>query len=257
VRVLVVSAVLVVAASRGWAGPPGLTPGPNASPYHAVPPLPGGEDLPAPLDALGAVTESPTPADRLDQPGFTASIAPDGTVRFDDRALGGGTGAATLAPFLSFDLSDVVMRAIGDDPYLARKLALLDATFDERMVRRARHDAATMRRALGELPRYLAAVWATRRWSPALRRRILFALWDEAAEDGNELVRRGGAEARATIEAFVARVLSPEHPHAFSAAELDELNLGRGSRARFAPYPAPPVLARPRPLAPARLARAL
>jgi hypothetical protein len=101
-----------------------------------------------------------------------------------------------------------------------------------------------MRRALDDLPVYLEAVWQQTAWSPAVRRRVLFALWDETAEEGNALLVAGGAEARATIEHFIARRIPPGHRHAFTQGELSELNRMRTSRHAFAPYdgrtPAPP-----------------
>ena len=49
--------------------------------------------------------------------------------------------------------------------------------------------------------------------------------------------REGGAEARASIERFIARRIPPGHRHAFTGGELAELNRVRTSRHTFAPYP--------------------
>jgi hypothetical protein len=65
---------------------------------------------------------------------------------------------------------------------------------------------------------------------------VLFALWDEAAEDGNEFLRAGGAEARRLIEEFIAYRLPPGSREGFRAHELVRLNRIRHSRQSFAPY---------------------
>ena len=148
-----------------------------------------------------------------------------------------------LLAWLSFDATDIVMRAAGEDPYLAEKLRIMDGTREERMAVRRQYDRVVMRRALDDLPTYLDAVWRQTAWSPAVRRRILFALWDEAAEEGNALLVAGGAEARATIEGFIARTIPPGTRHAFTDREVAELNRIRTSRHTFAPYPAPEVKA--------------
>jgi hypothetical protein len=93
-----------------------------------------------------------------------------------------------------------------------------------------------MERALADLPAYLQAVWAYPGWSPSTRRRVLFALWDEAAEEGNDLIVEGGERARNTIARFIAAKLPPGSPDAFTDKELVALNRARTSRTRFQPY---------------------
>lgn len=235
-RATVVAVLLLAAAGSARAQAPGQT-GPLED--QAVPPLP--EDVPSPRPMLPPPARAGEAARQMaivfDNGGFSAVVGEDGSIDFVDRSLGGG--AMPLLAWLSFDATDVVMRAAGEDPYLAEKLRIMDGTREERMAVRRRHDRVVMRRALDDLPAYLDAVWRQSAWSPALRRRILFALWDEAAEEGSALLVAGGAEARATIERFIARTIPPGSRQAFSPGELAELNRIRTSRRAFAPYPAP------------------
>jgi hypothetical protein len=233
-RVMLAVLVVAWASSSALAQAPGQT-APNDA--RAVPPLP--ENIPSPRPTLPPPEGREQLAVVFDNGGFSAVIGEDGSIGFVDHSLGGG--AMPLLAWLSFDATDIAMRAAGEDPYLAEKLRIMDGTREERMAVRRRHDRVVMRRALDDLPAYLDAVWQQTAWTPATRRRILFALWDEAAEEGNALLVAGGAEARATIERFIAETIPPGSRHAFSGAELADLNRIRTSRHAFAPYPAPHV----------------
>lgn len=214
----------------------------NGSDYHATAALP--EVYPSPMPTLPPpsrrASEASTGAVQFDRGGFSTTLGADGSIHFTDHSLA-GAGWGGLVAWLTFDVSDQIMRAGGDDPYLGEKLRIMDETREERMAVRRLYDATMMRRALDDLPRYLAAVWQQRAWSTAVRRRILFALWDEAAEDGTELMRAAGDEAREIIETFVAQHLPAGSPHAFRGDELVGLNRVRTSRVRFAPYDAEPT----------------
>jgi hypothetical protein len=234
---LIAFAVLFTPAAALAQQAPGQTPplGMSGSEYHAVPRLPPPARAGETGGQIGVV---------FDRGGFSAVLGEDGSIDFVDHHLGGG-GAMVLLAWLTFDATDEAMRAANQDPYLAEKLRIMDETRDERMAVRRRHDRIVMRRALDDLPTYLDAVWRQPAWTPQIRRRILFALWDEAAEEGNELLVAGGAEARATIERFIARTIPPGSRHAFSDGELTELNRIRTSRHAFAPYHSgpPPLVA--------------
>lgn len=141
-----------------------------------------------------------------------------------------------------FDISDWMMRRHGDDPYASRKLAVLDATRERRAMIGSAYRASQLARAGEIMGDNLARLWGAV-GEPAARRRELFALWDECAETGADNVVKAGADARARLVAFVARVLPPGSPDAFTAAELAEMNARRVSRAAFAPYDAPAAAA--------------
>jgi hypothetical protein len=156
---------------------------------------------------------------------FLARVADDGSVTFRDIWVKYDPRIVAMR----FDLTDMVMRWRGEDPYRYEKAKFLAATFDERMKMRAAHDAERMRGALLDLPRRLAAIW--RRPMPASeRRRILFDLWDQC-DEGED-----GASARAIIVAFVRARLPAGTSDAFSSEELATLNGARTTQARFEPY---------------------
>ncbi len=243
-------AFVVAVVSLSWTGsvavaqPPGLTPpGGHLPQHHAVPPLPNVFQSPMPTlppPSRNAPFEATI--------GFTFGlnrvrgvVHPDGSIEFDDERGGFWAGVDPilgLAALFQFNATDGAMRAARQDPYSAEKLRIMEETFEQRVAMREAHDTVVMVRALDDLPNYLAAVWKQRAWSPETRRRILFALWDEAAEDGNEFLRVSGAEARKRIEEFIAHRLPPGSRHAFRPAELARLNRHRQSRVTFAPYEA-------------------
>jgi hypothetical protein len=171
--------------------------------------------------------------------GFEARIGADGRVRFHDRSSIRGEGIVT--PFFLFvvgsiDVTDMIMRRLGQDPYGYEKRAFLESTFEQRARMRMRFDERTMETALVALPSYLGRVWRYQPWDAALRKRVLFALWDECAEDGNPLMREGGAQARRIIEEFMRSELPEGSPAGFTAAEIAALNRRRTSERAFAPY---------------------
>ena len=93
-----------------------------------------------------------------------------------------------------------------------------------------------MRAALDGLPDYLFAIWRRPGWSYSLRRRILFELWDECAEQGESFRVAGGNTARRTIEEFVRTFLPADSPYGYRPEELAALNSRRESRGAFTPY---------------------
>jgi len=170
-------------------------------------------------------------------PGFEAKVGADGRVKFNDINI--RANVYLVPPFIFvagiLDVSDVIMRLLGVDPYQYAKLQFMKRTFNERLAMRRRWESANMQRGLIRLPSYLAAVWR-QPWPASLRRAVLFELWDECAESGNKLMRDGGAQARSLIERFVARYLPPGSRDGYTVAELRWLNTRRTSRAAFAPY---------------------
>ncbi len=176
---------------------------------------------------------------RHDTKTWSARVGADGRVHLSDKPSiqGGLIFAPPLIVFGgTFDATDMLMRWLGEDPYQYQKLQFMKRTFERRAVMRKRASARQMERALVALPAYLRAVWNQTSWSPALRRRVLFALWDEAAERGNAQTRDGGRRARRLIELFVQTNLPPGSPKGYTARELMVLNQARTSIASFTPY---------------------
>jgi hypothetical protein len=241
---VVLIAAASILATAEVAAQPGSSPG---APQHATPPMP--QVMPSPMTSLpppvstapGETRSQPFPNSTVPfsiaEPGFVAHVGSDGRVRFSDGHRSGGLLIdPTSGPGgrWSFDLTDMLFG--GPDPHLAAKLAVLDSTRTHRLRMKANHETELMDRALGDLTHYLHAVWSHRVWSPTVRRRVLFELWDEAAERGNSLMVDGGVRARVIISHFIAARLPPGSQDAYTAAELAQLNQGRASLAAFAPY---------------------
>jgi hypothetical protein len=167
------------------------------------------------------------------------SLAPGrprlGDVDRDERIPGDpGTGGQ---PILGggFDLTDGVMRASGQDPYAARKIAFLDRTRDERRRLAVAARSEDLREALHRTRADLERLW--RAPGPAAEKRhVLFLLWDECAESGPEEVMATSRAVRGAIVAFVRRRLPAGSADAFTDGELARENARRTSAERFEPY---------------------
>ncbi|HEY3359976.1 MAG TPA: hypothetical protein VGQ83_42385, partial [Polyangia bacterium] len=199
-------------AGRGAGSGAGAGAGAGDPVLGRVPDLPSGEPYPLRPDGARGLVYG-------DQR-FTAHVAPDGSVRFDDRH---GSFDPTRLAF-GFDLNDEIMRLRGHDPYGYEKRKFLAATWERRLRMRERADRDTMRRALRELPDRLEAIWGDAGRSVAERRRLLFLLWEEA-----DTATEGGRQARRTIEGFVRRRLPRGTPAGFTDEELGRL-AGRAAR---------------------------
>src|SRR5689334_3579867 len=114
-----------------------------------------------------------------------------------------GLPTALIIPVVggTFDPTDWLMRRRGEDPYAAKKLALLDATRAERV--RLGRDHRTRQLALTPqiVQRSLAAVAALT--DARARKHALFELWDDCAETGEPAVVAGGEAARRLVIAFI------------------------------------------------------
>lgn len=149
----------------------------------------------------------------------------------------GGGGTTVIVPVLAggFDPTDWLMRRHGDDPYSARKLALLDKTRDERVQIGTRHRAERLAMTPQIIRKNLDALWAATA-DPRVRKQALFDLWDECAEIGDPTVVEGGNAARRLVIAFIRAHLPAGSPDAYTSAELAALARARHSKATFLPY---------------------
>jgi len=221
---------------RAGAGRPEGPPPPNALRFPDRTPLPVPGKGPGPLgpdakpDGDGGY--------RFERTTFVARVRRDGTVKIEDNPDINGrfTGLGIAA---SFDLTDMIMRAIGDDPYAFEKLKILDATREARAGMAREDRSGRIRAALVRLPRDLARIWAYERWDAAERRRVLFRLWDEVVEEGEAELVRAGAQVRGIICNFIRQHLSAGGPAAYTSEELAELNRRRKSKTAFDPYSEP------------------
>jgi hypothetical protein len=199
----------------------------------------------------------------IDEGPFVARVARDGKVTFQDRSSVGFKlnipsrreigqvleswqkdpyGVAMrhegrTPPIIDgrFELTDLAMRAAGQDPYAHRKMALLDRTRDERMQMAAAEKSDDLRAALARTPSHLEHIWRAP-GTLAEKRRLLFQLWDECAESGSDEVLAASRAVRASIVAFIRRRLPTGSRAAYSERELTRLNARRTSRDRFEPY---------------------
>ncbi len=238
---LIASSLLLSLGGRARAQPSTVTPGaPDSYPANlALPPLPGAThspmtSLPPPQSKEAETPNSSGFGSSLQRPGYEAFIRLDGSLVFDSKFLDTSlTSDPTVGPRYggSFDLTDLFGQ---EDPYLQEKLALLEETFEYRTTLRKQHTGRTLDRALANLPAYLTAVWQQESWDLVTRRRLLFALWDECAEDGANA--RGGQDARRHIELFIAHSLPKHSPQGFTDEELHTLNAARTSHSEFVPY---------------------
>jgi hypothetical protein len=177
------------------------------------------------------------------RPGYRFSIDSDGSIHFADRPpieLGPALLLGMVGIVGTFDLTDLVMRLHGDDPYSYDKARVIELTRDMRSKMTDHDRAHRLREAVAVLPRQLLALWSRRDLAPAGRRKMLFSLWDELLEGGTSPEARAAIEARTTILTFVRTRIPAGTPDAFTPTELTQLNARRRSQATFAPYaPAP------------------
>lgn len=206
----------------------------DLSPKLSVPPFeaqgPGVELPPPPKDPRKKSTAGG--GYRFEDPTFTAKVAPDGTVEFEDRGYDGEDGNPLS---FTFDVNDWMASAAGDDPYSHEKRRFLEATREERLEMARIACGERLSRSLVNLPSRLEQIWASAQ-PPEDKRRVLFDLWDECAESGSPELKRYGQLARATILHFIRKRLPKGSEHSYSALELKRLNDERISRLRFEPY---------------------
>jgi hypothetical protein len=173
---------------------------------------------------------------RRDKSTFRVHIRRDGSVKIQDVGSAGIDGASGLGLSGHFDLTDMLMRAHGEDPYRYEKEKILNETREERAKMAIADRAERLREAVHKMPDYLTKVWGHAGWSDAQRRQLLFLLWDEVAESGDDEVVHAGVEVRRTIEAFIREHLPAGGPRAYTDEELRALNETRTAHERFAPY---------------------
>ena len=166
-----------------------------------------------------------------DGPSFSAKIALDGSVDFDNHAIRDFKGLSG-----GFDATDLLMRGRHQDPYRYEKEKFMETTAKLRadLSRKARQ--ARLEASLAALPMNLERVWGDASRSPRERRRDLYAMWREAAGSDDE-VGAAGRKARATIEAFIRERLPAGSEDAYTDEELRRYN-ARAGALKFQPYAA-------------------
>ena len=197
--------------------------------------------LPSPADlgrglARWFETDRGTYGEPLD-PAKLAPLSKDFHVTPGASTDAGDRAPTVLIPVIGggFDVNDWLMRNHVGDPYASRKLALLDATRDERAQIGGRHLAAQLRRAAEIMQRNLDALWQATR-DPRARKQALFELWDECVELGDPQLVEAGQAARRLVIGFIRARLPAGSAGAYTAAELAALARTKQSTAAFRPY---------------------
>lgn len=188
---------------------------------------PGEDDV---VDLHGRIPGVPMTSFRAP---LECSSAGGGGPPTDSAGLG-----ATVRP--NFDLNDLALSAVGDDPLAAQKRWFLRQTEELRDDLSAKAHARAVGLAPAAARRRAAEILGDRTTPAAQRRRLLFELWDESEEPSSDDDQRpealAGARARAEIESAIREQLPEGSAEAYGAAELARLNERRASRRPFAPY---------------------
>ena len=182
---------------------------------------------------------------------FVAFLRADGRVDFRNKGA-----KASWTQIGIGDPGGLVAKAAGSDPNARLKAKLLEATFELRLGMAIKFQKKQIDKGLRRLKKDLEKIWTDERRDLAARKRLLFERWDECDEpediaggssslpgfaeaDASELdtARRDAAgKARQEIEKFVRKHAPKGSPEAYSSSELAELNRGRSSKQKFAPY---------------------
>jgi hypothetical protein len=204
---------------------------------------------------------------RFHRPGFNADIGPDGKVRFrlkppsaddgapmhpqgsyGDRVMGafdglgprirggwvpGGSGGSLGS---GGDVTELVMRAKGEDPYYAQKIQFLDQTRNWRLDLKKRAFQWRAKKYLLSLPSRLRRIWNDEQLTIDNKKRRFFELWDECLEPDGSKRGRLAQRARSIIIDFIKEHLPVSGPHAYTRKQLQEFRKRREGKRPFDPY---------------------
>jgi hypothetical protein len=248
----VATLTLVFVASPAARGADGGGGAPEHRPHDAGGGPPGAKL--GPLPSAGAATERPGSGEAearyalepradggffYEAPQFTAVVAPDGTVAFQDRRLVYSAPKSTF----TFDLSDEFVRELAHGTlYPHEKANFLAATFLQRTAMAGRWYADQKRAAQADLPHRLDALWADTRYRRRERRRVIFLLWAETNGSTAD-----GRSAAAIIETWIRQRLPRGSADAYSDVELKALSGDPSTQRPFRPYGSPLEMRFPSP----------
>ena len=160
--------------------------------------------------------------------GLEARVAPDGRIAFNDPAAVEYTGLG-----LRFDVTEAVMRAMGDDPYAAQKARIAAETREQRFCLTLKEAEGDRRNAIFRLKDNLERIAADPSLPPAARRAAVFDLWEGCLDSSDDAL---ASAARATIVAFIRRAFPAGTATAYTPVELAMLNRRRNCTRPFDPY---------------------
>jgi hypothetical protein len=162
-------------------------------------------------------------------PAFSAKIAMDGSVSFNDHSIRDFKGLSG-----SFDITELAMKGRHQDPYRYEKEKFMESTNKLRAELQSRARKEALESSLQRLPSHLEAIWADGTRPAHERRRALYVVWREASGTDDE-VGAAGKKARATVEAFIRERLPLGSADAYSDEELKRYN-ARTAVIKFDPY---------------------
>jgi hypothetical protein len=167
--------------------------------------------------------------------GWEAKVRDDGSITFKDKYIS-YLGIRNFAVTFAFDITDIVMRAMGQDPYVAAKLEYMRKTRPWRMQLRKRWKAKIERQHLTKLGRRLLKMWKRKNLTYAKKRAILFKLWNEYLEpDGSESSTKAQIGRKIIIK-FIRKYLPKGSANAYTEKELDDIADERAGLNPFVPY---------------------
>jgi len=179
---------------------------------------------------------------RATQEPYHAEISSDGRIKFRDRPNveieGIRISEEYLIPVIAgrFDVTDAIMASLGETLYPYRKLKLMDESREMRAGMAQADHAHQLKKALKNYSRHLHWLWNQAPLPVWERKKALFALWDECAEEGSVAVLTTARSIRAKTLMFIRKKLPKGTQHAYSTSELETLNQQRQSSEKFAPY---------------------
>lgn len=160
-------------------------------------------------------------------PMFTARVAPNGEVTFEDGADVNTNGFSASG---NFDLQGAIMGAQGQDPRAAERERFMRETRAEREAMEDEYRREVQQRQVRRIRGELRSVWARTDRSAERRRRRIFFLWDRITDDGSM------DDVKAAVLTFIRINLPQGSADAFTSDELATMNARRRSRREFAPY---------------------
>jgi hypothetical protein len=169
--------------------------------------------------------------------GLQARVAPDGRISFDDPPAVKYTGLG-----LRFDVTELAMRAIGDDPYAAQKARIAAETREARFCLTLKEAEGDKRTAVFRLKQNLERIAADPSLPAAAKRAAVFDLWEGCLDTSDDALANA---ARATIVAFIRRAFPAGSTNAYTPVELALLNRRRNCTRPFDPYTARTSVRRP------------
>ncbi len=209
--------------------------------YTAAYDLPPGAPPPPEVPTSGHLRPVGGGRHESDQDVFTVHVAEDGSVEIEDAPLVQVTHVFPLPIVVGrFDVTDMIMRARGEDPYAHRKRVILDATREERYEMGVAHKKKQYARTPQIVRKNLAVLFATKTDAAELKQ-ALFEMWDEsidADEPGTESEEAVGAGfvARTLVLGAILKHFPADSADAYTEQELAAFNRKRTSKGAFAPY---------------------